>query len=319
MTRTLITAMSESDRTLPLLTGRVRLPGFTVAAQSATVEEIFHRQLNDAPYDVAELSLASYLIALGRGESRLTAIPVFLSRSFRHNAIYVRQDSPYHDPRDLAGRRFGFPEFQMTAAVWVRGMFRHQYGIPSDGMTFVTYRPERIPVNTPARRGQAKDLFTGLIEGEVDAVMSARRPPAAVFPPAGEGGPIRRLFPDAFAAEREYYRDTGIFPIMHLVSIRRDVVTDHPELPRLLYESLRRVKEEAVASLLETVRLGATAPWLVESLEAAVRAMGDDVWPYGVAANWAQLETFMQYLMEDGLLERPLRPEDVFHPSVLDT
>ncbi|WP_035462315.1 4,5-dihydroxyphthalate decarboxylase [Alicyclobacillus macrosporangiidus] len=319
MNRGLVTAMSQSDRTLPLLTGRVQVPGFTIEPQLATVEEIFYRQLNDAPYEVAELSLASYLIALGQGESRLTAIPVFLSRSFRHNAIYVRADSPYHHPRDLAGRRFGFPEFQMTAAVWVRGMFRHQYGLGPNDLTWVTYRPERIPVQTPARRGEKSDLFTGLLTGEVDAVMSARRPPAVHFPPGGEGGAIRRLFPDAFAEERTYYRETGIFPIMHLVSIRRDVADAHPELPRLLYDTLLSVKEQAVASLLETVKLEATAPWLVESVEASVRAMGGDIWPYGLAANWAQVETFMQYLVEDGLLARPLPPEAVFHPSVLDT
>ncbi|GEO26615.1 4,5-dihydroxyphthalate decarboxylase [Alicyclobacillus acidoterrestris] len=312
-------AMSISDRTLPLLTNQVELNDVQLSLQSTMVEEIFERQLNDAPYGIAELSLASYLIALAKGEHRLTAIPAFLSRSFRHSSIYVRSDSPYVHPSELKGKRFGFPEYQMTAAVWVRGCFRHEWGISAQDLEWVTYRPERIAVDTPATRGKAKDLFEGLVTGEVDAMMSARRPPEAYFPKTGEPGLIRRIFVDAWAEERRYYAQTGIFPIMHLTSIRKDVLTQAPTLPRDLYDVLCQLKEDALNNLAETVKLGAALPWIVESFEQAYTQLHQDPWSYGVTRNWPMIETFMQYLMEDGLLDRMLTREEVFHPSVLDT
>lgn len=319
MDKSLRVAMSVSDRTLPLITNQVRVPGIQVEFQNASVEEIFERQLTDTPYDIAELSLASYLIALERGESRLTAIPAFLSRSFRHNAIYVRTNSSFVHPTDLKKKRFGFPEYQMTAAVWVRGMFHHEWGMDTQDLEWVTYRPERIPVSIPATRGHSKDIFDALVSGEVDAIMSARRPPEEYFPKIGEPGAIRRLFPNAWEEERNYYTRTGIFPIMHLVSIRKDVIENMSGLPPALYDALNYVKQTAVNNLAETVKLGATLPFAVESFEQAARLMSEDVWPYGVKKNWGQIEIFMQYLIEDGLITRPLSPEEVFHPSVLDT
>jgi len=312
-------AMSRSDRTNPILDGRAHIPGVVMNPVQASIEEIFARQVAEARYDVAELSLASYLIALDSGETRLTAIPAFLSRSFRHNALYVRADSPFHHPTDLKGHRFGFPEFQMTAAVWVRGWFRHEWDTQNAEMDWVTYRPERIPITVPAVRGTATDLFEGLVTGEVAAVMSARRPPLAYFPPSGRGGSIRRLYDDAWSEERAFYRKTGVFPIMHLVSLRTDTATSDANLPRRVYDALLAAKDEATANLTETIKLGAAAPWLVESMEMACDVIGLDVWPYGVKQNWAQLEAFMGFMVEDGLLSAPLPKERVFHASVLDT
>lgn len=315
----LVVAMSASDRTIPLLTGQVQIPGFEVRPEKATIEEIFKRQLTEAPYHVSETSLASYLIALDRGEERLTGIPVFLSRSFRHNAIYVRSDSPITHPSELKGCRFGFPEFQMTAAVWVRGWFRDEWGLSNDDVEWVTYRPERIELPVPASRGNSDNLFEGLVSGEVDAVMSARRPPEEYFPNTGEPGKIRRLFPDVWNVEREFYTRTGVFPIMHLVTVRNDVVSSNPELPLQLYQALAQVKDAAVANLVETIKLGATLPWLLDSVEESMRLMNGDIWPYGVEENREQLETFIQYLVEDGLISSPLPLHRVFHPSVMNT
>lgn len=312
-------AMSHSDRTIPVLSGQVQIPEFSVRTENATIEEIFKRQLTEAPYDVAETSLASYLIALSRGEKRLTAIPVFLSRSFRHNAIYVRNDSSLTSPSELKGHRFGFPEFQMTAAVWVRGWFRDEWGVSEKEIKWVTYRPERIDISVPASRGQADSLFEGLVNGEVDAVMSARRPPEAYFPTTGEAGKIRRLFPDVWNVEREFYRRTGIFPIMHLVTVRNELVAEHPELPLQLYRAFTEVKNAAVANLVETIKLGVTSPWAVESVEEANHLMNGDIWPYGVMKNQKQLQQFIQYLVEDGLLSEAISLNNVFHSSVMDT
>ncbi len=319
MEKILTIAMSESDRTSKIMSGQEQLPPFRFEPQKASVEEIFVKQISEAAYDIAELSLASYLIALGRGEKRLTAIPVFLSRSFRHNAIYVRSDRPWVHPSELRNRRFGFPEYQMTAAVWVRAFFRDEWGIANDEMEWYTFRPERVPIQTPAKRASSEDIFQALVDGEVDAIMSARRPPEKFFPRTGEGGAIRRLFPDVWEEERKYFAKTGIFPIMHLVSLRKETVQTNPDLPKRLYELLLNQKEESVSQLLETVKNNTSAPWLWESVEQSMKTMNGDIWPYGLKANWDQIETFMGYLQQDGLLDRKLSPEEVFDSSVLDT
>lgn len=319
MTQKLTIAMSESDRTKQLLSGRETLGSKTLEPQPASIEDIFVNQISRAVYDVSELSLASYLIALGRGERRLTAIPVFLSRSFRHNAIYVRSDSPWTHPSELKGRSFGFPEYQMTAAVWVRGMFRHEWDVAGGEMDWVTYRDERVPIETPARRGAGKDIFDALAAGEVDAIMTARRPPAHYFPASGEGGELRRLIPDVWEVEREYYRRTGIFPIMHLVSVKAETAQQHPALPHQLYELMLRHKDEGIAQALETIKNPTSVPWLLEAAERSARLMAGEMWPYGLQANWPQIELFMSYLQEDGLLERKLAAEEIFHASVLHT
>jgi len=319
MEKKLTIAMSESDRTQKIMSGQEKLPSFILEPQKASVEEIFVKQISEAAYDVAELSLASYLIALGRGEQRLTAIPVFLSRSFRHNAIYVRSDSPWVHPSELKNRRFGFPEYQMTAAVWVRGFFRHEWNIANDEMSWYTYRDERVPIETPAQRGTGDDIFEALLRGEVDAIMTARRPPAAYFPATGEGGLIRRLMPDVWEEERQYYRKTGIFPIMHLVSLKEETVKQYPELPQQLYNLMLNRKNEGIDQMLETIKNNTSAPWIWESVEQSAKLMNNDIWPYGVKANWHQIELFMSYLQEDGMLNKTFTAEQIFHSSVLHT
>lgn len=319
MDNTLTLALSQSDRTNALLSGQLNLSGFRLQPQKATVEEIFVNQVSKACYDIAELSLASYLIALDRGETRLKAIPVFLSRAFRHNAIYVRSDSPWTHPTELRHRRFGFPEYQMTAAVWVRAHFRHEWGIPTEDIEWVTFRPERIPVETPAVRSTTENIFDALVSGEVDAVMSARRPPERYFPKTAEGGAIRRLFPDVWQEERSYYRKTGIFPIMHLVSLKSEVVEKYPELPKQVYDLMLKAKNDAVNSLLETVKNGTSAAFLWEAAESSASLLGNDLWPFGMQANWKQIETFMQYLKEDGLINKTFAPDQVFDLGVQDT
>ena len=313
---TLSVAFSESDRTWSVLHGRAKLMNFELEPQFLSVEDIFAKQIVEPVFDVAELSLSSYLIALNQGEKRLTAIPAFLSRAFRHNAIYVRSDSPYVHPSELKGCRFGFPEYQMTAAVWVRALFRHEWGIPNDAMEWITFRPERLPIHSPAKRSETPDMFEALVNGEVEAVMSARRPPERYFPRSGEGGTIRRLFPDVWQLERDYYRRTGIFPIMHLVSVKAETAEKYPSLPGDFYGLLLEQKDEAIDRMLETVKAEVANPWLWESIENAIGTM-EDPWPYGVRSNWDQIELFMSYLQEDGLLDRKLAPEQVFHASVL--
>lgn len=313
-------AFSPSDRTWPLLAGLVQLPGpvalHPLAAPS--IEELFQRQMDEVAYDVAELSLASYLIAFARGDRRQTAIPAFLSRSFRHSSLFVRRDSPLRTPEHLRGVRFGLPEYQMTAAVWVRALLRHDFGIPSEAVHWVTYRPERVTVAVPVERGQAPNIFQGLLEGEVDVIMTARRPPERFFGPAGDG-PLRRLFDDAFARERAYFRAGGVFPVMHLVAVRQATAERWPHLPRALYDVLAEVKRQAVAATRETIALASANPFAVEAAELAAAVQGPDPWPYGLSAELPHLTRFVDYLVEDGLLERAVPVRDAFHPSTWDT
>jgi 4,5-dihydroxyphthalate decarboxylase len=312
-------AMSKSDRTNAVLSGQAHLPNFTFETKSTNVEEIFVNQAAEACYDIAEMSLASYLIGLDRGETRLTAIPVFLSRSFRHNALYVREDSNIIDPRDLRHRKIGLPEYQMTAAVWVRAYFRHEWNVPVEDISWITYRPERIPLEVPAERSGSNDLFEGLISGEVDAIMSARRPPEKYFSNSGKGTKIRRLIPDVWNNEREYYRSTGIFPIMHLVSLKQETVEKYPELPGNVYKLMENVKRESVNNLFETVKNATSIPFLWEAAESSSELMGEDIWPYGLKENWKQIELFIEYLKEDGLIKNRLSAEQVFASGVLNT
>jgi 4,5-dihydroxyphthalate decarboxylase len=312
-------AMSDSDRTNAILTGRVTMSDYVLEPIQATIEEIFVRQAAKAEFDISEMSLASYLIALGRGEARLTAIPVFLSRAFRHNAIYVRTDSEFTHPSQLRNRRFGFPEYQMTAAVWVRALFRHEWGIPTDEMNWITYRDERIPVKTPAVRSEMDDIYEALQQGEVDAIMTARRPPERYFSKTGKGGSFRRLLPDVWKDEKDYYGQTGIFPIMHLVSMKQATVDESPQLPKQLYNLMLSAKDDNVSQVLETIKNNTSVPWIWEAIEQSMESMDGDIWPYGLKANWFQIEKFIFYLAEDGLLDTKLVPEQIFDKSVLDT
>ena len=312
-------AMSRSDRTNPILTRQAVLPGFEFDVKSTMVEEIFLKQANEVCYDIAEMSLASYLIGLDRGETRLTAIPVFLSRAFRHNALYVREDSPFTHPEQLRHKRIGLPEYQMTAAVWIRAYFRHEWNVPAEEINWVTFRPERIPIATPAERADSDDLFEALVSGEVDAIMSARRPPSNYFPASGKGGAIRRLIPDVWQEERNYFKRTGMFPIMHLVSIKKETAEKYPELPNEVFQFMQKVKQESLNRVLETVQNSVSVPWMWEAAEASAEIIGEDVWPYGLKQNWEQIEAFIKYLQEDGLITRSFTPDQVFAPGVLNT
>ncbi len=314
---TLDLAVSLTDRTVPILLERVTMRERKIAWQDVQLEEIFVRQMSDTPFHVAECSLASYLIARARGEDRLTAIPVFLSRAFRHNAIYVRADSTATTLADLRGARFGVPEFQMTAAVWVRALLRDA-GMGNGDFTWTTYRPERVAIEVPAKPGTSRDAVAALIEGEVDVIFTARRPSADVFPTTGEPGAIRRLLADPWREEREYYARTRIFPIMHLVALDTTVVCDQA-LIRSAYDLFAAARAYAFGLLHETVYSAVALPWLEERVELTERTMNDDWWTYGVARNWAQLEIFMDALIADGLLPRRLTLDEVFSSSTHDT
>jgi 4,5-dihydroxyphthalate decarboxylase len=314
------------DRTRALADGRIQPDGIDLNYQTLPVEETFFRMLRHREFDVAEMSLSSYVVSLFRPEPPFIAIPVFPSRVFRHSCIYVHAGSGIATPRDLIGRKVGNPEYQMTAPVWIRGILADDHGVPVESVTYYTGgeeepgRPEKIALDLPPsirveRIGADQTLSSMLERGEIDALYTARTP--SCF--RGGRGPVRRLFEDFPAIEREYYRRTRIFPIMHTVVIRRELYDRHRWIAQSLYKALRAAQRETYADLAETAALKAMLPWLTAHLEETRRDMGDDFWPYGLAANRETLSTFLRYSFEQGLSRSRLEPEQLFAPETLES
>jgi 4,5-dihydroxyphthalate decarboxylase len=314
------------DRTRALFDGRVCADGIDLTCLDLPVEETFFRMLRHREFDVAEMSLSSYVVSLFAPDAPFVAIPVFPSRFFRHSCIYVNSAAGIVRPQDLAGRVVGTPEYQMTAPVWIRGILADAHGIPVDGVTYATGgleepgRPEKLALQLPPsirirRIGPNQTLSAMLATGEIDALYTARAPSS--FQAAGGG--VRRLFENFADVEREYYRRTRIFPIMHTVVIRRDVYERHRWIAQSLLKAFAAAKDLAYDDLAQTAALKVSLPWLTAHLEEAHREMGRDFWPYGVAANSDTLATFLRYSHEQGLSPRRLAPEALFAPETLES
>jgi len=314
------------DRTRALADGSVRPDGIALDYLELPVEETFFRMLRHREFDVAEMSLSSYAVSLSREPRSFVAIPVFPSRMFRHGSIYVNASAGIREPRDLVGKRVGTPEFQMTAPVWIRGILAEHYGVPVESVTYFTGgeeergRDEKLPLDLPPsirveRIGVGKTLSAMLAAGEIDALYTARMPSTY-----GDGrGSVRRLFPDHVAVERAYYRDTGIFPIMHTVAIRADVYERHRWIAQALAKAFAEAQRRTYDDLAVTAALKTMLPWANAQLEETRALMGADFWPYGFAANRATLATFLGYHHAQGLSPRLLTPEALFAPETLES
>jgi 4,5-dihydroxyphthalate decarboxylase len=320
---TLTLACGDYDRTLAFKTGAVRPEGVELNVFTLGPEEAFYRTGRFQEFDVSEFSLSSYTVLQGR-HAGLVAIPVFPSFMFRHSAIFVRADAGIREPQDLRGKRVGVPKYHMTAAVWVRGILEDEYGVaPRDLRWFEggeAARVAEIDVTLPPeiRREPVppdRNLGDMLAAGELDAFVGARRP--AAF---GDGsGRVRRLFPDFQTVERAYYEKTRIFPIMHTVVIREELVREHPWLPRSLYNAFIEAKRLAYERLEYTAALAYAVPWLLAEAEETRALMGADPFPYGVDRNRKTLETLAGYTFRQGLAPRHLSVEEMFWPSTLAT
>ncbi|MEU9746620.1 ABC transporter substrate-binding protein [Streptomyces niveus] len=317
-------ACGEYDRTEALRTGVIVPEGAELTYIALPPEEIFYRMLRHKEFDAAELSLSSYVMNLSR-TGDFIAIPVFPSRTFRHNGIYVNAGAGIREPADLAGRLVGTPEYQMTAAVWIRGTLAERHNLPVAAPRYRTGglhqpgRVEKLPLPDhlgvgiePIGPGQT--LADMLLDGEIDALYSARMP----LPFAQADPRITRLFPDPRQVEEKYFADTGIFPIMHVVALRRDVYDARPWLARSLYKAFEESRALALRRIGETNALRYSLPWLYEEVERTRSVMGADFWPYGVAANDTTLRTLLRYSHEQGLTEELFTPERIFAPETLD-
>lgn len=318
-------AVGDYDRTRPLASGAVRIDGVDPLVIFLTPEEIFFRAFRSRDFDVCELSLSSYCIKLAGGDCPYVGVPAFLSRAFRHNAIYVRTDR-VKTPQDLKGRRIGVPEYQITANVWARAVLEEDYGVTPTDVTWVRGgisepgRPERVSVSLPPDlriedAPEGTTISALLAAGEIDGFM-AQRPPA--LPPGGHPH-VGRLFVDPAETAKAHFARTGLFPIMHLVGVRKTLVERHPWLPAALLKAFTAAKDMALAALAETGTNKATLPFIEQSLEQARALMGEDFWPYGVEANRRTLDAFLHHHHRQGLSPRRLSVDELFHPSTWAT
>ncbi|MBL4646337.1 MAG: ABC transporter substrate-binding protein [Rhizobiales bacterium] len=313
----------DYDRVLGLKDGRVRPEGIDLTFLNMIVEETFFRMLRHREFDVSEMSMSSYVVSLSRQEQPFIAIPVFPSRFFRHSSIYVNADASIEKPADLIGKRIGTPEYQMTAPVWIRGILSEHYNVPVDSVTYVTggeespNRIEKLKLDLPPSIqvepiGPDQTLAQMLASGEIDAMHTARKPSTY------DGVKVRRLFPDFVDVEKAYWRDTGIFPIMHVIGIRRDVYESNRWIAMNLYEAFCEAQQLCYEGLRETAALKGMLPWFNANVEEAFALMGDDFWPYGLEKNRATLETFLRYHHEQGLSKRLIGMEEMFAPETLE-
>lgn len=323
--RILTLACGDYDRTRALADGSIRPDGFAIRYLAMNPGPLFARMVRDRDVDVAEMSLCTYLNLRARGDDGLVGIPVFPSRVFRHGYVFVNRDAGIRRLEDLAGRRVGTMQWQLTASLWLRGILADEHGVPQSAIHWFVGgqdepgEHERAPVDVPPDvRLDAIPAGTSLGEllaaGDLDAIFAPHIPD--VF---RAGDPrIVRLFPDFRAVEADWYRRTGLFPIMHLVVLRRDVHEAYPGLAAELFRCFVAAKAQALARLRFTGTLAAMLPGLVAELEAAEALFGDRWWPYGVEANRPELETALRYAAEQGITRRDLAIDELFAPETLE-
>lgn len=318
-------AMGDYDRTRPLLDGRVLMDGVDPIYMTLAPEEMFFRAFRDQAFDIAELSFSSFVVKAAAGENDYVAIPVFLSRAFRHTSLYVRTDR-IKRPEDLKGRKVGLPEYQLTANVWARAILEDDYGVKPSDITWVRGgidepgRPEKIQLNLPENvhlihAPEHKTISELLDRGEIDGFIGPRPPNKVALRNPNVGW----LFPDPTATAKEYYQRTNVFPIMHLVGIRKELVEQHPWLPAAVYKAFEQAKQLALMHLSDTSATKVTLPFVEEQIKAAKDLMGEDYWSYGVSPNRATLETFLRHHHRQGLSKRLMSVDDLFHPSTYET
>ena len=313
------------DRTRALQFGQVAVEGVDFNFESIEISELFRRMAQHIEFDVAEMSLSTYLVMLGQGDDRLVGIPVFLSRAFRHSRVFVHSDAGINEPADLKGKQVGTPEYQMTAGLWIRGFLEHDYGVAASDMTWF-YGGSDEPVYAERRHHDAPPdvsleqipkgrTLSGMLEsGELDALITAADPA-----PYRRGSPkVRRLFENPWSVERDYFTRTGIFPIMHLVVIRREIYERNRWLAVSLLNAFIESKRLGMERMRLTGALPVAIPWLAADIEELDAMFGGDAFPYGFGQNRLALEAATTYANEQGLTPRRFEPEDLFAPETLD-
>jgi 4,5-dihydroxyphthalate decarboxylase len=306
-------ACGRYDRTQPLIDGRVEPEGVDLTFIPLRPGETFWRMLNHAEFDCSEMSLSSYTILRSEGDTRFIAIPVFPSRVFRHSAVYLRADSKIEKPQDLKGKRIGVGDYQMTAAVWVRGFLLHDYGVRPEDVTWVIGRPVRTikpPEGIRVEFMSPETTLEDMLErGEIDAL-------ASVMIPKTLGTTVRRLFADPRKVEREYYERTRIFPIMHTFVLKTKLYEANPWLAISFYRAFSRARDIAYHWMYDTDALTVGLPWVIDEVEATRKIFGPQIWDYSIEGSRPTLDALMRHLDEQKLTRRPMKVEELFVPNI---
>lgn len=310
------------DRVLPLLTGEARPEGFDFRFHPLdNPRAVFDLMARSEDYDASEMSSSEYITAVSRGGSPYVALPVFVSKVFRHSFIFINTNAGIREPRDLAGKRIGVPLYTQSAAVWIRGILQSEYGVDLSGVRWVDgslnrygrYGDPKVPAllrpitldHAPADRS----LDDMLVAGELDAVLGAEVPISF-----GRAPHIQRLFPDYKEREQDYYRRTGIFPIMHMVALRRSVAERYPRAGQALFDAMCEAKAIAERKMRDVSATRYMLPWLNADIEEIDAVFGGDHWAYGLEANRRTLEQFIAYMVDQHLIAAPMPVESLFLP-----
>ena len=306
-------ACGRYDRTQPLIDGRVAPEGVDLTFIPLRPGETFWRMLNHSEFDASEMSLSSYSILRSEGDTRFIAIPVFPSRVFRHSAIYLPARSRIGKPQDLKGARVGVGDYQMTAAVWVRELLAHEYGVMPRDIEWVTGRPVRAVRKPEGVRiiPMPSDMtLEGMLErGEIDAL-------ASVMIPEGLGTSVRRLFADFRAVETAYFKKTGIFPIMHTFVLKTALYEKNPWLATSFYRAFCRARDLAYRTIYDTDALAVGLPWVIDEMEVAHKIFGPQIWDYSIEGSRPTLEALVAAVHEQGLASRRMSVEELFVPNI---
>lgn len=315
-------AIGDYDRNRPIIDGRVAIDGVDPAIMTLSPEEIFFRAMRHEAFDICELSLSSFVLRTSRGDCPYVGVPAFVSRAFRHTSIIVRKDRGIRTAADLKGKRIGTPEWQLTANVWTRAFLEEDYGVRSRDITWIrggieeAGRLEKLAVRLPEGVvvediGPDQTLSALLLAGEIDGFMGPRAPLAFT-----EGHPdLTWLFTDPTREAMAYYERTRLFPIMHLIGVRKSLADRHPWLPMAVLKAFDRSKSMALAHLADTSATKVTLPFIEEQLAGARKLMGANYWPYGLEANRHTLDKFTAYHHAQGISSRKVAVEELFHPS----
>jgi 4,5-dihydroxyphthalate decarboxylase len=315
-------AVSDYDHVRDLVSGAVPIEGLSVNFQSFSIQEIFHRFTTFREWDASEMSMGMYVSLLSQGDASLTAIPVFTSRVFRLSSFYINRNGTVQRPEDLRGKRIGYPEWAHTAGIYSRAWLMHDIGIPLNEIEWVQSgvnaggRAEHVNLALPddVRRTPVTDksLDDMLLAGDIDCLMSSL-PPKSFY----DGHPdVARLIPDFEAVETAHYEQTGIFPIMHTIAIKRELTDRHPWIAANLFSAFETAKNRSVQRLRDVTISRFPNPWSFAGAERAQSLFGQDIWPYGIEANRKTLEPFLEFCHEQGIAHRPMTVGELFAPQV---
>ncbi len=318
-------AVGDYDRMRPIADGRVEIDGVDPQVMLLEPEEMFFRAFRYQDFDITELSLSSYSVKTADGSCPYVAVPVFPSRAFRHTSIFIRTDRGISRPEDLKGKRIGIPEYQLTANVWARMILKEDYGVHPRDILWVRGgyetpgRPEKIRLDLPPdirieAAPEGATLSGMLADGELDGLIGPRAP--SCF---DRGHPkVTWLFEDPTRVALDWYQRTKVFPIMHVLGIRRTLLDAHPFLAGAAVKAFTRAKAVALEKLTDTSATKVTLPFVEEQLRRARTLMGPDFWAYGLEPNRPTLEAFLAAHHDQGLSKRRLTPEELFHPASLE-